>query len=104
MLEPRLGLRDAILHGLHAVAPCQRPPQTRPVRLLDHIRVHEHGTAMPSHDASYLGRLRNAVHREQIRKIVDAEIEQRRGPAYRDKSVPDGKPDNLQERSREQHR
>ena len=66
-LEPRLGLRDAILDGFHGVAARQRPPGSCPVGLQDGIRVYRHGAAMPNHDASSLGRLRDAVHRERIR-------------------------------------
>ena len=51
-LEPRLGLRDAILHGFHDITACQRPPGSCPVGLQDDVRVHQHGAAMPSHDAS----------------------------------------------------
>ena len=39
-LEPGLGLRDAILDGLHGVAAGQRPPGPRPVGLQDDVRVH----------------------------------------------------------------
>ena len=61
--------------------------------------VHQHGAAMPNHDASWLGRLRDAVHREQIRKIVDAQLEQCRGPAHRDEALPDREPEILHVRS-----
>ena len=98
-LEPGLGLRDAILDGLHGVAARQRPPESCPVGLQDDIRVHQHGAAMPSHDASWLGRLRDAVHREQIREVVDTRLEQCRGPAHRDEALPDREPENLHERS-----
>ncbi len=97
--EPGLGLGDAIFDGLHGGAARQRPPGPCPVGLQDDIRVYRHGAAMPSHDASWLGRLRDAVHREQIRKIVDAQLEQSRGPAHRDEALPDRKPEILHVRS-----
>lgn len=51
-LEPRPGLRDAVLHGLHGVAARQRPSGSGPVGLQDDVRVYQHGAAMPNHDAS----------------------------------------------------
>ena len=101
-LEPGPGLGDAILHGFHGVAARQRPPGSCPVGLQDDVRVYRHGAARPNHDASWLGRFRDAVHREQIRKSVDAQFEPCRGPAHRDQALPDREPENLQERLREQ--
>ena len=73
-------------------------------RTLRILRVHQHGAAMPNHGASWLGRLRDAVHREQIREIVDTRLEQYRGPAHRDEALPDREPESLHVRSRKQGR
>ena len=50
--QDHLSFCPAILHGLHSITARQRSPDVRSVSLDNHVRVHEHGAAMPDHDAS----------------------------------------------------
>ncbi len=81
-LESRLGFHDAVLHGFHCTTAHHHPPSSCPMHLEDHVCVHQYGAAVPDHEASYLRRTRDAVHREQVRKIVDAQLKQCRSPAH----------------------
>ena len=63
----------------------------------DDVRVHQYGAAVPSHDASQVEGARDAVCGEQLRKALDAQVEQAGGPSYRDVAFVDGKADHFHE-------
>ena len=95
-LEPRPGLRDAILHGLRGIdrpsAPARIPSGRASRMTFVSTSTVPRCRAMTLHR---LGRFRDTLHREQIREIVDTRLEQCRGPAHRDEALPDRKPENL---------
>ena len=75
-LEARLRFGHAILDGFHAVAACKRPPQPCSVGLQYDIRINQYGVAVSSHDASQIDCAWDVMRREEIREILDAQIEQ----------------------------
>jgi hypothetical protein len=70
-LESGLGLDNAILDCLEAIAARERAPGTNPERLSDHIRVDEDGAGMTHRRRSQLAGRLNAVRREQVHEILD---------------------------------
>ena len=59
--------------------------------------VYQYGAAVPSHEASQVERARDAVRGEQLRKALDAQVEQAGDPPYRDVAFVDGKADHFHE-------
>ena len=86
-----LRFSDAILDGFHRVATRQRSPRSCPVGLQYDVRIDQHGTLMPGHDASQFYCALDVMCCEEIYEVLDFLVEQSSDTSYRDEAPLDRK-------------
>ncbi len=96
-LEAGLGLGHAILNSLDAVPAGKRAPGSHPEALQNGVGIDEDWTLVPRHGSSQLDRGLNPMRREEVRKIVDGQVEERSRPPRRDTAFVNGESDDLHE-------
>ena len=98
LLEAGLCFGHALLDSFYQVTADKCSPCAHPVGLQNAVRVYQYDTAVPSHDHSQVERTRDAVRGEQLRKVLDTQIEQAGNPSDRDVTFVDGKGDHFHKR------
>lgn len=98
LLKAGLCFDHALLDSFYRVTADKCSPCTHPVGLQNAVRVYQYDAAVPSHDRSKVERTRDAELGEQLRKVLDTEIEHAGNPSDRDVAFVDGKADHFHKR------